>query len=200
MKAANVDDVYNLSPMQRGVLFHTLYAPSAGVYFHQAAFELQGELDHAAFEGAWQRVIERNPVLRTSFQWEDMDKPVQIVHHQVAVPLEKLDWSDVPADEQEKRLQAYLQADRDRGVKLDQAPLMRLALIRTAPDAHFCVWSHHHLILDGWSVPLVLKEVITCYEAQRRGVKAPLPPTRPYRDYIAWLRQQDLAKAEAFWR
>jgi amino acid adenylation domain-containing protein len=200
MSKRNVEAVYPLSPMQQGMLFHSLYAPESGVYFEQLTCTLRGDLDVSAFQRAWQRVVERHPVLRTSFAWKSLDKTLQIVHRQVELPFERQDWRRFSPDEQEARLEAFLQAERRRGFNLSQPPLIRLALVQTAGDACRFVWSHHHALLDGWSIPLLLKEVLAFYEALRQGQDIQLPPSRPYRDYIAWLQQQDMAEAETFWR
>ena len=186
--------------MQQGMLFHSLYAPESGVYFEQLSCTLRGDLDIPAFERAWQRVVDRHPVLRTSFVWKQLDKMLQVVHRRVKLPLEQQDWRGLPPAEQTARLEALLQRERRRGFDLSQAPLIRLALIRTAEDAYYFVWNHHHILLDGWSQPLLLKEVFAFYEAFRRGQDLHLEPPRPYRDYITWLQQQDPAEAESFWR
>ena len=196
----NIEAAYPLSPMQQGMLFHHLYAPGSGVYFEQLTCTLHGDLNLEAFERAWQRVIERNAVLRTAFAWKRLEKMVQVVQKQVNLPLVREDWRGASAVEQAGRLEAFLADDRQRGFELTQAPLLRLTLFRTADDAYRFVWSHHHLLLDGWSVPRLLQEVFAFYEAFRQGRDLALPPTRPYRDYIAWLQTQDLAAAEAFWR
>jgi len=200
MDTRNIEDIYPLSPMQQGMLFHSLYAPETGVYFEQSSYTLRGDLNIPAFERAWQRVIDRHPVLRTAFVWEGLDEPLQVVHRRVELPLEKQDWRGLSEDEQETRLEAFLQADRERGFDLGKAPLIRLTLIRTADDVYHFVWSHHHLLLDGWSQPILVREVFALYEAFQRGQDISLPPVRPYRDYIAWLQRQDIAEAEAFWR
>ena len=131
------------------------------------------------------------------FLWE-VDEPLQVVYRQVRLPLQSLDWRGLPAAEQEARLQSLMESERAAGLPLDQAPLMRLALIRTTEETYRLVWTHHHLLLDGWSLPLLLKETFAFYEACRQGQRAQLGAVRPYRDYIAWLRQQDAAAAEAF--
>jgi len=200
MSKRNVEAIYPLSPMQQGMLFHSLYAPETGVYFEQLRATLIGPLDRAAFERAWGRVVERHAVLRTAFSWKSLDRMLQIVHRQVALPIDYQDWRGAPEAERDARLEAYLQADRQRGFDLGRAPLLRLALLRLADDRHILVWSHHHLLLDGWSMPLLLKEVFAFYEAFRQGRDLALEPARPYRDYIAWLGQQDLGQAEAYWR
>jgi amino acid adenylation domain-containing protein len=195
----DVEDVYGLSPLQQGMLFHTLREPNASLYFQQALYALEAP-DIAALERAFRRVVERHPVLRTSFHWEDLENPLQVVHRNAELPVERQDWRTLPPAEREARLLAFLEADRRRGFVLSEAPLMRLALLRQTDDTYQLVWSHHHLLLDGWSLPLVLRELFASYEAFRRGRDLDLPRPRPFRDYIGWLREQDLGKAETFWR
>jgi amino acid adenylation domain-containing protein/non-ribosomal peptide synthase protein (TIGR01720 family) len=195
----DVEDIYDLSPLQQGLLFHTLRDPEAGLYCQQAANPIR-DLDVAAFRQAWQEVIDRHPILRTSFHWDGLSKPVQVVHRQAALSIEERDWRDLPPADQEARLQVFLQEDRKRGFVFGEAPLLRLTLIRIADDMHYSVWSRHHILIDGWSNPLLLREVSILYQALRGGRKPKLPPARPYRDYIAWLHEQELPRAEAFWR
>jgi hypothetical protein len=200
MKTENILDIYELSPIQQGILFHSLYAPELGLYLIQLGYILRGNLNVIAFERAWQQVVERHTVLRTSFYWENIDKPLQVVHRQVKVPLEQHDWRGIDSVEQHKRIKTFLESDRASGFDFSQAPLIRLTLIRLTDDSYQFIWSKHHLILDGWSAPLVLKDVVQLYEALCQGQDLPDSPSRPYGDYIAWLRQQDLSKAEVFWR
>ncbi len=200
MKPQNVEDVYELSPMQQGILFHSVYSPESGVYFGQSAMRLQGPLDRAAFRRAWAGAIARHPALRTSFHWEGVEKPLQVVHRDAEAPWEDEDWRPLPAEEQERRLDAYLRADRERGFDLARPPLLRFALIRTAADAHWFVFSSHHLLLDGWSKAVVMQEVFAEYEALRRGEAWQARRPRPYRDYVLWLQGQELGAAERFWR
>jgi amino acid adenylation domain-containing protein len=200
MKAENIQDIYELSPTQQGILFHSLYSPESGVYFVQLCFTLRGSLNVEWFQRAWQQVVARHTVLHTSFYWENLDKPLQVVHQQVNLPFVQYDWRGMAAGEQQKRLEAFLESDRKQGFDLSQAPLMRLTLIRVAEDSYQLVWSKHHLILDGWSTALVFKDVVEHYQALCQGQDLPLAPSRTYGDYIAWLQQQDLSKAEKFWR
>ncbi len=200
MSKQNIEDIYPLSPMQQGMLFHRLYATRTDVYFHQAEFTLRGRLDVGAFERAWERVVSRHPILRSAFIWERGQEPFQVVRQRVKLPLEQHDWRDLSRDERQEALAEFLRADRERGIELFKAPLMRLSLIRMADDVSHLVWSHHHMLLDGWSVALVLKEIFTFYEAFSRGEDLQLERPRPYGDYIAWLQRQDMGKAEEFWR
>jgi amino acid adenylation domain-containing protein/non-ribosomal peptide synthase protein (TIGR01720 family) len=195
-----IEDLYPLSPLQQGFLFHALHSPDSGVYIQQLSCVLQGELDEARFAAAWQLLLDRHPVLRTTFASEGLDQPLQVVHRDQPLALEQLDWSALAADEQAAAAARYLAAERRRGFDVARGPLLRLALIRLAADRRQLVWSFHHLVLDGWSVPLALQEVFAHYRALGLGGRAELPPPRPYRAYIEWLQGQDLAAAEAWWR
>ncbi|HEX6291276.1 MAG TPA: amino acid adenylation domain-containing protein, partial [Herpetosiphonaceae bacterium] len=196
----DIESFYPLSPMQQGMLFHTLYDDGSGMYVEQLIIPVQSTLNVAAFQRAWEQVAQRHSIFRSTFVWEGIKTPVQVVHRRVDLPWELADWRDLSADEQQARLKAFLDADRQRGFDLAHAPLMRLALFRVADDTYQFVWSQHHMLMDGWSLPLVLNEVFVLYEAALQGREAPLPRPRPYRDYITWLQQQDLAQAERFWR
>ncbi|HEX8145820.1 MAG TPA: amino acid adenylation domain-containing protein, partial [Pyrinomonadaceae bacterium] len=200
MDRRNVEDIYPLSPMQQGMLFHSLFAPAAGSYVVQISCALDGGLDVAALMRAWRQLIERHTILRTAFVWESLEQPLQVVQRRVSIPLDERDWRGLPAAEQARRLEEYLREDQLRDFDFARAPLMRLALLRLGDDEYRFVWSFHHVLLDGWSVPLVLNELFALYEAHRRGRSLSLEPRRPYRDYIEWLQKQSLARAEAFWR
>nr|QEO74620.1 condensation domain-containing protein [uncultured bacterium] len=200
MSRENVEDLYPLTPLQQGLLFHTLYEPEAGVYVEQLSCLLRGRLDARAFERAWRQTIARHAVLRTAFVAKDLAEPLQAVLKSVKLLCAQEDWRVLPRAEQEERLTAYLEEDRRRGFDLSKAPLMRLALVRLADNEYRFVWTYHHLLLDGWCVPLVLREVFAFYEAAARGREVSLERHRPFRDYIAWLRRQDVSQAESFWR
>jgi amino acid adenylation domain-containing protein len=196
----DIESIYPLSPMQEGMLFHTLYAPESDVYFEQLSCTIRGTLNTGALVRAWQRVIERHPVLRTLFIWKRREKPLQIVMRQAMLTWDEQDWRSVPTSEQEERLEAYLKADRRRGFDLSIASFMRCGVIRMADEIYRFIWSYHHVLLDGWSAALLLKEVVAFYEAfsERRDVH--FERSRPYRDYIVWLQRQEASKAESFWR
>lgn len=185
-----IEDIYSLSPTQEGLLFHTLYDSESVMYFEQMSYRLSGDLQMTRFKEAWQQVVDRHQILRTAFYWEEAATPLQVVYRHVELPWEHLDWREMSEDEQEKKLKAYLQEDCRRGFTLSQAPLMRMTLIRLDEDVYQFIWSFHHLLLDGWSVSLLLQEVFEIYDALRQGERARLEPPRPYRDYIAWLEEQ----------
>ncbi|MEG4083317.1 amino acid adenylation domain-containing protein [Microcoleus sp. POL10_C6] len=200
MGKANVEDFYPLSPMQQGMLFHTLYSPNSGVYFEQLTCTLRKLANAQAFKQAWQHVTDRHPILRTSFVWEGIKEPVQVVYRQAQLPWEECDWQGLAPAAQKQQLETFLKSDRDRGFDMRQPPLMRMTLIKLAKDTYYFIWSHHHLLLDGWSNPAILTEVFDFYQAELNGEQLSLPRPRPYRDYIVWIQQQNLSEAESFWR
>jgi hypothetical protein len=138
--------------------------------------------------------------LRTAFYWEEADKPLQVVYASAELSWVEADWQASSEPEQAEKLEAFLQRDRTQGFHLDQAPLMRCALFRLGPQRHRFVWSHHHLLMDGWCNALLIQEVLACYRAQCQGQTLTLQPPRPYRDYILWLQQQDQQAAQAYWQ
>ncbi len=200
MKNKNLEDIYDLSPLQRGFLFQTLYAPRAGVYFEQLSCCMGKHLVVPAFERAWQHLIQRHPILRTAFYWQDIEKPLQVVYRKVDLPIIYYDWQELSEDEQQRCLSALLEEDRQYGFTLDSPPLMRLTLIRLNSEQYRFIWSYHHLLLDGWSVSLLLNELFQLYRMLKEAIIPALPRRQPYRTYIAWLRQQNMQEAEKFWR
>ena len=199
-RSDTIEDIYPLSPLQQGLLFHTLYDPESEAYFEQLSSTLRGALDTDALRRAWQSIIDRHTILRTAFFWERRDKPLQVVRRKSSLPWQQLDWRGLSTLEQQERFKAFLEADRRTGFELSKAPLMRVTLIQLNEETHYLVWSHHHILLDGWSVALVMNEVFAFYDAFSRGRKIDLERSHPYRDYIAWLLRQDMASAESFWR
>jgi len=196
----DLEDIYVLSPLQKAMLFHTLSGSNPLALFVQWTCHIRGKVDLSAFRQAWQRLIDRHPILRTAFELEELDEPVQVVRRRAELPIDYLDWGAIAKEDQERRYEVMVQADHWRGFDLSSPPLMRLSLIRLRDDLYRLIWSHHHILLDGWSSPLILQEVFAFYEAYQRGQELVVEERAPYRDYIAWLKRQDLLKAEAYWR
>jgi len=195
-----MEDLYRLSPMQEGMLFHTITDERARAYLRQTRFELSGEFHCQAFRDALERVMARHAVLRSSFHWEGLERPLQVVHRDIALPWHEEDWRECSHAEVRERLADFLARDMDRGMQVGVAPWMRFALLELADDRRIFVWTYHHLILDGWSLPRIFAELVTCYDALTAGGEADLPEPTPFRDYIAWLAERDPAGAESFWR
>jgi surfactin family lipopeptide synthetase C len=203
LNRAAIADIYPLSPMQQGMLFHSLYAPNSGAYEVEIRYELVGQLNRAAFEQAWQNLIDRHAPLRTAFVWENLPQPLQVVGKQVQWAVTYCDRSDLAGlDLAESTLQSSerLQTQSPPGFVLTQAPLMQVTLAAIAPNQHWVIWRYHHLLLDGWSVPILLREFLAFYQAACQDQPLTLAPPVPYSRYIRWLNQQNSAEAEQFWR
>jgi len=192
MRLQNIEDSYPLSPMQEGLLFHSLAGKNSGVYVTHITCVIVN-LNLVAFQKAWQKVVERHPALRTAFVWENLDKPLQVVGRNVRLPLELHDWREFPALEQASRLRTHIDREQNRDFKLSKAPLVRLTLFQLSEDTFHFLYSHHHILLDGWSDSLLLKEVFAFYEAFHSGQELFVEQPRPYRDYVSWLQQQSLS-------
>ncbi|HEV2150586.1 MAG TPA: amino acid adenylation domain-containing protein [Longimicrobiaceae bacterium] len=196
----DVEDVYPLAPMQEGMLFETLYAPESGVYVAQYVFRLAGELHEDAFLRAWRRVLERHPALRAGFVSGAADRPLQVVRRGAEPAVLREDRRGMAPAGREAALEAFLAEDRARGFDPARPPLTRLALFRDGGAEWTLVWTFHQALLDGWSLPIVFREVLAAYDAFREGREPSLPEAPPYREYLAWLARQDPARAEGFWR
>ncbi len=180
-----IADIYPLSPMQQGMLFHTLYEPEVEAYINQLRLDIEG-LDLLAFGRAWQAALDRHDILRSSFHWLGLDIAHQVIHRQVDVQLHVIE--DVAAD-----VDALAAAEREKGFLLNAAPLFRLMLVRGAGTAWHLIFTSHHILMDGWSNAQLLGEVIAHYAGH--SVPAPLGQ---FHDYLAWLQQQ--VPGEAFWK
>ena len=195
---STIHETYPLSPIQKGILFHSLEQTSNGVYLQQFICNLNENINIEAFEQAWQKVIERHAVLRTGFQWQDLDEPQQIVYEQVNCPLHFEDWSDIY--DPEIQLAAYLESDKKQGFDLSEAPLIRLTLFKFNDNDYRFIWTHHHIILDGRSYFILFKELFNIYKTFNENKELELGKVYPYSEYIEWLEQQNFFKSEPFWR
>ncbi|HYX25666.1 MAG TPA: condensation domain-containing protein, partial [Thermoanaerobaculia bacterium] len=200
MGKASVEAIFPLSPAQEGMLLQSLMAPESGIHIEQLICDIQGRLDLSVFRQAWQRAIERHAILRTGFAWKSQEEPLQVVLREVELPIEVQDLRGMPEPEQRKQVDARVAAERCQGFNMTKPPLMRVVLFRTGDETHRLVWTHHHILMDGWCRPLLLQEIFAGYRAIAEGRELQLSPVRSYRDYIAWLQRQDLHEAEAFWR
>ncbi|HHF0034150.1 TPA: non-ribosomal peptide synthase/polyketide synthase [Pseudomonas aeruginosa] len=190
---ALIEDIYPLSPMQHGMLFHSLYEQASGDYLNQLRVDVHG-LDPARFRAAWQAALDSHDILRAGFLWQgDLEQPLQVIHKHLELPFAEHDWRGREA--LAEALDELAASERRRGFELEQAPLLRLVLVRMDEERYHLVYTHHHILLDGWSSAQLLGEVLARYtgeQAERTGGR--------YRDYIAWLQAQDKRVSEAFWK
>ncbi|WP_245322600.1 non-ribosomal peptide synthetase, partial [Bradyrhizobium valentinum] len=190
---SRIEDIYPLSPMQQGMLFHSLRDAGSGVYVNQVSVEIRG-LDAERLGQAWREVSARHQMLRTGFLWRELaGSPLQAVYRDAVAPFEQEDWRGQAIDDE--RIAAALAGERAAEFDLSTPPLQRVRLLHLEDGLYRLIWTYHHILMDGWSSARFVGEVLECYY----GGTPAANPTR-YRDYIAWLLAQDTHAAEGFWR
>ena len=189
-----LEDAYPLSPLQKGLLFHSLLEGASGVYVNQLQAELQGPLDAERYLAAWRATFAAHPLMRTAILWQGLDEPLQGVCSELTLPIQRLDWSALGPAQRQQALDAYCQADRAQGFDPQRPPLQRLALIHLDAQHSWLIWSRHHLIADGWSSVMLMEEILARYN----GSAVPARPA--YRDYIAWLSAQPTEHSLQYWQ
>ncbi len=197
---SGIEGVYPLSPMQEGMLFHSLFDNDSTVYFEQLSVEVVGEVNRDLLLEAWNQVIRRHPVLRSAFLWQDLNRPLQVVHSNIAVEMSDYDWREMDPDQVDHKLSSWMEKDRLRGFTFERPGLTRMSWIDLPERRARLIWSFHHIVLDGWSLPLVIGEVFMIYTALAKGRAPQLPPPGRYEDFIGWLERIDKADALQFWK
>ena len=205
MSFENVEDVYALTPMQEGLLFHSLSEPGSGVFIDQVLIDLETDDGQEPFQpetlqAAWQELLRRHTVLRSIFLWDGLDEPLQVVRQEVDLPWQVHDLRNVGTTRQQADIDAFLVEDRRRGFELAEAPLLRMTLWRVGERKWTWLWTFHHILLDGWSVRLLLHELRSIYQAKAAQRPAGLPDPWPFTQYLGWHGRQDRDRDLAFWR
>ncbi|MFF9767206.1 amino acid adenylation domain-containing protein [Streptomyces sp. NPDC014636] len=191
--SGNVQDVLPLSPAQEGLLFHTLRdATGPDPYLVQARFRIGPGIAPGRVRAAVTELLRRHPNLRACFRHERLDRPVQIIPRAVKVPWREADLTGLDPDETAAGMRRLLETDAARRFDPARPPLLRATLARHDSGAELLV-SFHHILLDGWSLPVVEADLAALVGGR------PLPPAASYRDYLAWLAWQDRDKAETAW-
>jgi len=197
--ASEIEDVYPLTPMQEGLLLHTLLEPGTGIYYMQDRYRINSELDPERFAAAWQAVVARHEALRASFVWNAGEAMLQVIHKPGRVRIEFLDWSALPEEGHEERLQALHKREREAGFALLEEPPFHLRLIRLGAARYWFMMSNHHILIDAWCRGLLMNDFFEIYSALGEGREANLATPPRYRDYIAWLQRQDLQQSRRWW-
>ncbi len=196
----NVADIYPVTPMQESMLLRLLSKPDIDPLFNQFCYEIIGELSTAALENAWQQLLDRHPALRTAFIVSTDKQPLQIVRQKLKLPFERMDWRQLSHDQQQTELSAFLVRDQEVGFDISKPPLIRVMLVQLAATKFILVWSSHHLLLDRWCLGTIYADLFELYRANQNHLQPKLPPPHPFRDYVAWIKQQDQHAAAAYWR
>ena len=200
LDASTIEDVYPMTPMQHGILLHSMLGAGTGIYHMQDVYRINTAVDRDVLRKAWAHVLRQHPTLRTGFFISEERGAIQIVFNEVEPVCEFLDWQTRSPEEQMKALEDLLRAERERGFELAQPPLVRARLVQMGPSLSYFVRSNHHILMDAWCHPLLLRDLLLCYRALLADEVPQLPPAPPYRAYIEWLQDQDLPAAQAFWK
>ncbi|MBL4794919.1 MAG: amino acid adenylation domain-containing protein [Pseudomonadales bacterium] len=195
-----IQSIYPLSPMQEGMLFHSIYQPESAFYMDQMELKVEGGVDLFLLAIAWQRVVDRHDVLRTAFIYNGVKKPVQVVFEKVEVAIDILDWSGVDPEQGKKDFDGWLIKDQSNGFNFSKPGLLRFAWLLLPNGEQRLVWTFHHILLDGWSLPLVLGEVMQTYSDLLNDKKVAKGPVPQFENFIGWLADQSKADGEEFWR
>jgi tyrocidine synthetase-3 len=198
----NIEDIIALAPMQEGMLYHYLKNPNSELYVEQLALDISGTIHKQTLETAWNFVAETNEMLRTLFRWEKMTKPVQAVLKKYPVNIQYHDLSQSHENPGKKKesLETIKTNDRKKGFDLHQVPF-RITLCQMETDRYVMVISHHHILYDGWSTGMILKEFFQAYHELTRGNTALKPPGKTkFKEFVKWILQQDKSKQEIFWK
>ena len=190
---------YPLTPLQAGMLFHTLKEPNSGIYVEQYCCTLSGSLDFTILQKTWESLVRQHPVLRASFIWDDLEQPRQQINEQVTLEWHTAQEIYKSSDNVSLQIERYLREDRKRGFQLSDPPLMRFAIFDLGSGSYRFIWTFHHIICDGWATTQIIQEMVDEYQAIGQGQTIFEVPERPYRDYVAWINQQDLIAAKHFW-
>ncbi|NEW05816.1 amino acid adenylation domain-containing protein [Paenibacillus sp. SYP-B3998] len=196
-----LESILPLSPLQRGLLFHHLDNPSSDQYFVQVSWTYRSYsgLDLKRYREAWGKLIQENDCLRTCYVWENAEAPIQFVVQRTELDWTELDWSALSKDQQKDRINQWFIQDRARCFDLAKPNPYRLAFIRISSEAWRVVWSYHHILLDGWSMPLLLNRLHDIY-CGSRGYTPPYHQLQSFQTYIQWLQLKDRTDAESFWK
>ncbi|WDZ59801.1 non-ribosomal peptide synthetase [Paenibacillus polymyxa] len=200
--AGEIDNVYALTPMQKGMLFHSQLDSQAAAndaYFEQVSYDMRGQMDIRAFAESLNILVRRHEALRTHFYFGRDTEPLQVVYRNRDCGFQYEDLHHLDEDEIDTRVKNFKLQDKARGFDLRRDVLLRVAILRTGEDSYHFVWSFHHIVMDGWCLSLINKEVFESYAALQEGRVPELAPAVPYSRFIEWLEAQDAKAATDYW-
>ncbi|MBT2575787.1 non-ribosomal peptide synthetase, partial [Bacillus sp. ISL-51] len=194
-----IQDIYPLSYMQEGMLFHSLLQKDSQAYAEQASFSITGEVDTRVFEESINVLFARHDIFRTIFISQNVSVPQQVVLKERTVSISEENLTHLDGADQIDYIEDVKKRDRAKGFHLQKDMLMRVTLLQTGEREYTCIWSFHHIIMDGWCLGIVLKEFFQIYASRLRKTALTLEPAVPYGTYIKWLMEQDKEKAAGYW-
>ncbi|GGX08656.1 non-ribosomal peptide synthase/polyketide synthase [Aquimarina muelleri] len=194
-----VDDIYHLSPMQEGMLFHHLFDDSKQAYCIQSIFDLEGELDTTLFEKSINKLCERHEIFRTGFFNDGISHPVQIIFSDRVAPVHNISLIEEEPYDLEKRVATIIREDLERGFDIFKEPLMRVHLIQLSENRYKVIWNFHHILMDGWCLSLMYTDFFNIYISLKDNVHPDFKEIKPYRNYIDWFYKINKTEMLNFW-
>ena len=195
----NIKDLYFLAPMQEGMLYHSILDKSSRAYFEQADIAIRGKLDIQCLDRSFNRIIQRYDIFRTIFIHENVHRPLQVVLKNQKSKIYFEDICHLSGEAQESSIEEFKADDRKHGFDLTKDTLLRVAVMKTGDNSYRLIWSNHHIIMDGWCLGIVFKELFEIYDALKSGRLPNLEVAYPYSNYIQWLERQDNKEAATYW-
>ncbi|MBS1662163.1 MAG: hypothetical protein JST68_14055, partial [Bacteroidetes bacterium] len=191
-----IEDAYPLSPLQEGFYYHWLRFPASGAYFDQVCFRIRGSLDVTTVEESYRQLVARHGILRTFFTGQIGGQPLQVVRKEVVADFRYLDereTSTLPPG-------VLRSKDRLHGFDLHKGPLMRLTVATFPEEEYEFIWSHHHILMDGWCMSILMKDFFAIYYSLLKKEPVRLKPVRAYSEYIKWITRRDQRASLTYWR
>ncbi len=197
---SNFKDIYSLSPMQQGMLFHSIMDNTSGAYFEQSRFSIKGQINISLFERSFNYIIEKYDVVRTVFLYEKVSQPVQIVLRKRTGKILYNDISYLYEEEKKSYIVDFTKKDKMQSFELSKDLPMRIAVIKTGEEKYEVIWSYHHIIMDGWCLGIIMGDFFKAYSLLGKGKEISTANDYPYSDYIKWLKRQNKEEALAYWK
>lgn len=197
---SEIQKIYPLSPMQEGILFHSLLDADSQVYFEQAVLSIDGEFDKNIFEKSFNLLVDRYDILRTTIVYDGIKRPRQVVLKEYPVSISFEEITNLSEEEKEEYIEEFKQKDRSKGFDFKNDRLIRISLIKINDRSYKIIWSFHHILMDGWCLSVILKEFLELYNDIKEGKLPYNKKVYPYSEYIYWLERQDKEAARIFWK
>lgn len=196
-KTKNISSIYRLSGLQEGMLFHSLYNKGEA-YIEQVCCNISN-VNILIFEKSWNNVLKQHSILRSAFYYDEFNVAVQAVHKEVALPLAVIDYTSLNGFARDLAIKEFENAQRLKGFEFKEPPLMRIGLLKLNESEYRLVWTSHHLLFDGWSMPVILEEFLTTYELLLAGKPIVAKEEDKYEDYIRYVERIDKGLSKDYW-
>ncbi|WP_459209685.1 amino acid adenylation domain-containing protein [Aquimarina rhabdastrellae] len=195
-----IEDIYPLSPLQEGMLFHSLFDTQKDAYLIQFGCDFVGDFDSVAFNRSWQTLVEKHAILRTKIYHNVFSSAIQCVYKEVAIPIERLDFSAYEGDVLDEKIATFLASDKERGFSIDEFPLIRISLIQLGENRIKMILSNHHILWDGWSLSMMMSSFMQYYQTYSEGKEITIETKDNYGDQVRWIQQKGIHQGISFWK